>query len=529
MNKMDLAKWNYSTIALRRLPEKKTIILVVISLAGLFLRVHGLGRESLWFDEGFTLYVARQNVARIFFAPLDVPPLFYIMLHFWIRLFGNSEVSVRFPSVVFSVLSIFMTYKIAKKLFDTEVGLISAALSALSLFYVQYAQEARTYSLTVLLTLASMYYFLETYDKKTYSGLLGYIVFSTLLLYSHIYGFFIIISQNIYFFVMTLTSDEEDRKEKMKRWFFVQATICALFSPWVPILLGQIAANEKIFWILKPNRWTLIETFLTYSWHNQYLFLLFALLIPLSFITYERISGQLSWNSFFQSMENIRCKVGLSQTTQIFFLFTWLSIPIALPFAISRYSAPIYLIKYTIIACPAFFLFVAAGLGNIANRRMRLIVQMTMLALLLGFAVPAFSHYYRGPQKDQWREAAHFIDTHAAKADLILFNSPVCRDFVFDYYSKRRDLVERGFPASAYDTDIIREGYPHKFSQVNRSNINELAPLTQPYKRVWVVLAYSPDKNNYNLITTRLRDNYDLVNHEQFRNIDIYLFQKQMR
>jgi len=89
----------------------KLIILLAILLMGLFLRIYDLSNESLWLDEGFSIRFANLSLYQIFFLPETNPPLYYIILHWWINLFGDSEFSVRFPSVIFGFLSIFMVYK----------------------------------------------------------------------------------------------------------------------------------------------------------------------------------------------------------------------------------------------------------------------------------------------------------------------------------------------------------------------------------------------------------------------------------
>ena len=82
------------------------------------------------------------------------------------QIFGQSEFSVRFPALIFGVLSIFMIYKLGKALFNPEIGLISALILAVSPFQIHYSQEARPYSLLMLLSLISTYYFVKFIKSK---------------------------------------------------------------------------------------------------------------------------------------------------------------------------------------------------------------------------------------------------------------------------------------------------------------------------------------------------------------------------
>ena len=241
--------------------NKRSVLLGVILLVGLFFRLHNLGGESLWLDEASSVKYAQLNFFHIFSQYKETPPLYYIFLHWWIRFFGISEVSVRLPSAIFGFFSIFMMYKIGKQLFDDNTGIISAFLMAFSGFHIYYSQEARTYSLSVLLTVMSMYFFISLFDKMSHKRLLGYMLSSLLLIYSHIYGLFIIIAQNIYF-ISRWFLVHEDRRPNVKKWIFIQSLLILLFTPWVGILLGVAARVEKGYWLQTPHISTLISTFL---------------------------------------------------------------------------------------------------------------------------------------------------------------------------------------------------------------------------------------------------------------------------
>ena len=83
------------------------------------------------------------------------PPFYYVLLHFWVLVFGDSEFSLRFLSVGLGSVSIIAIYALGKLLFNKRAGIIAALILAVSVFHIQFAQEARGYTLTVLLTLIS--------------------------------------------------------------------------------------------------------------------------------------------------------------------------------------------------------------------------------------------------------------------------------------------------------------------------------------------------------------------------------------
>ena len=215
-----------------KLIRNELILILAILFVGLFFRIYGLGNESIWLDEGFSIRLSNLNLFHIVEeTSRDVhPPLYYIILHYWINLFGDSEFSTRFLSVIFGFFAIFMIYKIGSLIFCKDVGVLSSLLLGLSVFHIQYSQEVRSYSLMSLLTLLSFYFFIRLLDKRSLTVLTGYVISSLLLLYTHFFGFFIIIAQNIYFLTLFLLS-KNDYKLNLRRWILLQIIlICFIYT-----------------------------------------------------------------------------------------------------------------------------------------------------------------------------------------------------------------------------------------------------------------------------------------------------------
>jgi hypothetical protein len=122
---------------------KKLFLLLILSLG---LRLISLN-QSLWLDEAISAQVVKTYsytdiVSK--FSPSDFhPPLFYLTLKAWTSVFGFSEVSLRFPSVIFSLITIYLVSRF--------FGFWPSALLAFNPLYLYYSQEARMYSLVTLL------------------------------------------------------------------------------------------------------------------------------------------------------------------------------------------------------------------------------------------------------------------------------------------------------------------------------------------------------------------------------------------
>lgn len=486
--------------------DNKLIVLLVILSIGLFLRIYDLGSESIWLDERVSVSVASLNLSDIFFLVGGEisPPLYNIILHWWINLFGDSEFSIRLPSVIFGFLSIFMIYKIGNQLFDKDVGLLSSLLLGLSVFHIRYSQEARTYSLSALLTLLSIYFFIRLLEEKSHKILIGYTLASILLMYSHIYGLFIIISQNIYLIVLFFLSKELFRLN-IKRWILTQFLLIILFIPWIKILIALTFGVVKGgLWIPTPSLLSIVKSFGAYSSRSILLSLLFLFLLTFSLIKYEGTGSNTDRRNIFKSIKSYYRRIRLLNINETLLLWVWLLTPIILPFTISLFSTPIYTTKYTIVASPAFFLLIAKGISNINHKYLKVIVISIIIVLSLVY----IQRYYTKIDKEQWRDVANYVDTNAKNDDLLLFNASYCQT-VFDYYSKRTDLLKKPFPMGGRNVD--------------EEVIKELAPTVEGHKRVWVILAHSGDNNE--LIAKKLIETYNLSNQREYVGIKMALFE----
>jgi 4-amino-4-deoxy-L-arabinose transferase-like glycosyltransferase len=136
-------------------------IILILSL-GLVLRIISLN-QSLWLDEATTALAAKMGLGDLFtkFLPGDFhPPLYYLTVKYWAILFGTSEISLRFPSVLFGLGTVYLTYLVGKKIFTEKTALISGLLLSTGGLAIYYSQEARMYGMAAFLVTAAMYFFI---------------------------------------------------------------------------------------------------------------------------------------------------------------------------------------------------------------------------------------------------------------------------------------------------------------------------------------------------------------------------------
>src|SRR4051794_25491058 len=128
--------------------------LVLLMGASLALRTGTLG-AGYWIDEGIAVGIASHDFTDIprILAQDGNPPLYYLLLHGWMQLFGTSEAATPALSLLFALLPIPVSFWAGAAVFDRRAGALAAAGAAGSPFLTYYAQETRMYSLVVLLSI----------------------------------------------------------------------------------------------------------------------------------------------------------------------------------------------------------------------------------------------------------------------------------------------------------------------------------------------------------------------------------------
>ncbi len=200
------------------------------------------------------------------------------------------------------------------------------------------------YTLMVLLALLSMYFFLRVCQNSSLVLSVGYVLSTTLMLYTHLYGWFALVAQNIC--VVTRLVLSKDRTFRVRHWVIVQAIVVALFVPWIPFLAGQtsrvLAGQPTAIFIAfrapPPTADTVIQTFTTYA-GTTLLLALFLVLSALSLFTYRKMHGSMNWKAPFKALETYLWDVRIGNIAAVWFLVLWLSIINMIPFVISRFSS----------------------------------------------------------------------------------------------------------------------------------------------------------------------------------------------
>src|SRR6266446_4535868 len=141
------------------------LLCLAIGAIALAFNLYWLGGPSLWFDEILSVERARQSLPvlwHIIFSTQQNMALYYLLLHFWLSfttLLGlhPTEFVVRFPSAIFAALGSMMVFMLGRRFMGIIGSTIAAGLYLLDVLQLVYAQEARSYSLQLLLICAGWY------------------------------------------------------------------------------------------------------------------------------------------------------------------------------------------------------------------------------------------------------------------------------------------------------------------------------------------------------------------------------------
>ncbi len=234
------------------------ILICLITLFGLELRV-AISNCPMWYDEGHSILVAIQQFPFgidnfLLTKDFQHTPFYFYFLHFWLKIFGTSEILLRFSSVIFGVATIPLTYIVSKKLYrnDKVAAVIAAILVAVSPLMIYYSIEVRMYIMVTFLSLLSMNYLLDFDEKGDKKSLVKLLVTNTLIPYLLIGGIVFNIGQVIsYSLYLFLT--QKDNTEKIKNYITYRIYQLILLVPYFAIAIYYTYQRSKFIMFHIPN------------------------------------------------------------------------------------------------------------------------------------------------------------------------------------------------------------------------------------------------------------------------------------
>lgn len=262
--------------------------IILVLLLALILRIYNITARDYWYDESFTAILVHRPWTGMWQGILnDVhPPVYYILLKAYTYIAGWSPFSLRFFSTVFSVSSIFLIYKIAGKLYNPYksykhyIPLTAAFLAAISPFQIQYAQEARQYSLMGFWILCSMYLITKTNNTKEQKRKVAYLLLSGVfigLAFLTQYAAVLVIPPLLLFLLLYINKNSIRNPIKTLaniavKIFIIMLPFAVAFIAWFPIFNKHRNNMGSPAWIPNPEIGRIFQSIYTYifgEWPKQ--------------------------------------------------------------------------------------------------------------------------------------------------------------------------------------------------------------------------------------------------------------------
>jgi 4-amino-4-deoxy-L-arabinose transferase-like glycosyltransferase len=222
-------------------------------------------RSDLWLDEALTVNISAQPIAKIpdFLRRDGAPPLFYVLLHFWMGLFGHSDLAVRSLSGVIGVITLPVTWIAGRRLGGRTVAWAALAFVATSPFAVYYDTEARMYALVALLAVLGYLAVDRALRHPRPGNLVAVAVLTAGLLYSHYWSIYLVSATGLWL-IWRWAHDSGPARRPSALTFGAMVVGGLAFVPWLPIFIFQ-ARHTGTPWAAPANFAGMVHAFTTFA------------------------------------------------------------------------------------------------------------------------------------------------------------------------------------------------------------------------------------------------------------------------
>jgi 4-amino-4-deoxy-L-arabinose transferase-like glycosyltransferase len=507
--------------ALPRREAVPLLIVLVLTLIGGVLRRYHLGQQSLWFDEADLVMRAREPLGSLlgnFVQPGENGPLYTLGLAVWMKALGTSEIAVRLPSAIAGTLAIPAMYGLGRELRGPRLGVIAAALLTISPYAHWYAQDAKMYSLVVLLTIVATWLLLVAV-RRGGGWWIVYGVAAAVALGTHATFVLVLIAHVVILGLLWRAGYGTWPRGAIGRWLVALVGIAAL-----PLIVWAVlfAIGHVPTWQVSATPWAILRRMLVefsathranaavQTWAAALSLALAALGVVLTWrgaapspvppaIGYPAPAGAGEGSiaegagpyhtghgardeSPRSRSGGVGAGAGAFWPPRIMLLIVGgiTAIPGAL-FLIISLKQPVFEDRYLIVTLPGFLLLVALGFDGLLRWRWGWPAAIVAGVAVLWLAwVPLRDvNLSTQSQKEDWREAYRNLAAHARAGDGVVIYPGYLRT-TYDYYALRfpalHDLPIVMPPALAADTDVSDRALNAFFQ-------NE----TRGWERAWLV------------------------------------------
>lgn len=386
---------------------------VLLTGAGFIWKLLFITHRDIGLDEPFTIFHAQQSIWHILSMPAQGepnPPLFTLLLHFWIKMTGIGPVAVRLLPLLFNSLTVLFLYFSGKRFFGFWAGVLASGMFLFSSFHFFHGLEVRTYSLLSLATASSLYFILHLLKEPGSRKLtIALIVSNLALVYSHYFGWFVVIMQLawVLFYI---------REKNIYRNILISFGVTVIaYLPFFLILFRQFLKSSQGTWVEPPKSGEEYFYQLQHFFNHSEVFnaVLWVLASGVVYMTFMK-----SWKSI---------------NKDLLILFLWWFVPFTMMFFVS-FEIPVFISRYLIFISVGLYLFVAVAVTQIFNHN-KYLVPVAVIILLAMMA----NRIRILPDDFSYREVSNstlFVKQNQQTSDVVILY-PYYDELGFSYYYDR--------------------------------------------------------------------------------------------
>lgn len=404
----------------------RALWLVPILVLAAVTRFYGLTQTAIWCDEGSSLLMSQYSFALTWFhSAHDVhPPLYYLLLHAWMSVFGDGIFSIRAMSALPGVATVALAVWLMHLISTRRAAVLAGVLLAMLPIAVRYSQEVRMYSLMgfwlVGATIALVYW-VRRPERHRY--LVIYALLMTASFYTHYFTGLCVLSHWFYLLVLRLQGPEKHKLITRPAWWIANVAIVVMYAPWIPSLVDQLThipqlkVGGDVGWIPPVTLYSLpsaIWQFFTLGDGRDVLWPLYILL-PLA-------------------MAVVAAVVALRDSSEYRFqvlVVAYTFLPLLVIFVVS-FATPLLVERYLMFAAIGLPLILAFAIDQL-ERRFRYLA-LALLVVVLGVELNGLKTNY-SVDAEQFDVLVNYVNQHYEPGDRIVV-SDLFWYFGYVYYNR---------------------------------------------------------------------------------------------
>ncbi len=466
--------------------------LTLILLLGAGLYLYQLNQESLWIDELLSINSAKgldswqdcwQNIRVVYF----------LLLRGWMRL-GKGDAWLRSLGVLFTLGSVYLTFRLGHRLLNRASGLIAALLVAIAPLFIHHAQEVRMYAASTCFGLLGTLVLTYALEQPKMSLIFGWAIARFVAIITTPLNFFLVLPDLVIF-----SWKFRHQRHQWLRFAWGLALIAILWLPWIFSLViksakfmggvkavgAAVASGQRTSpgfskVLLQPVRFTAwsfgrANSNFIYWFYNIYALIL-AYLLGVSLLQSRKI-GKLGW------------------------VAAWAILPSVPMFAISHISRSLWVDRYLIFTAPYLCLLIAAGWLYVWRRwRLGAFVIASVYAVAVSGGI---KRYYTVDDRADWRGMVNAITSQEQSGDAIVWSTGQNLTLALDHYYQGLvpiKEVQIPFPCAAKSNREDMEGWLRN------------APTN--YSRLWLICSLG--SHNLSTFKATIASMFQIKEHQVF-------------